>query len=150
MDVKKSEAYAHALYGLGMFLWWTGDLQRGIELLVDSLNLFRQYNKPEEEANVLCELCRLYHTTGDHETGMKCSQQSLEIARKIGNSGLINSCLSFVCMTHVFLKQYDIASPLAEEVIVSSEKLEQPNVLLTANHFYSDCALGTGDFKEAA
>lgn len=27
MDVKESEAYAHALYGLGMFLWFTGDFK---------------------------------------------------------------------------------------------------------------------------
>jgi len=149
MDVKKSEFYARAQYGLGMFLWFTGDLSRGIEILEYSLKLMRKFNCLSEEASILTELSRLYHTTRDHETGMKYSQQSIEIAKSIGNPGLINSCLCIVCMSHIFVKQYKTALPLAEEVIASSANLEQPIVLLTAHHFYNDCDLGTGNFEEA-
>lgn len=148
-DVKKSVATAAVLQGFGMFQWWTGDLPRGIELLEESLNLFHQFNNLVEEANVSTELSRLYHTAEKHEKGIECSKRSHDLAIKIGNPGLINSCLSFICMSHIFLKQYDKALPIAIEVIAASEKLEQPDILVRTHHFYSDCALGTGDFVEA-
>ena len=142
-DVEKTEAAAAALQGLGMFQWWIGDIARGIELLEESLKLFHHFNNEVEEANVLTELSRLYHSAGDHDKGIECSTYSHDLAIKIGNPGLINSCLSFVCMSHIFLRQYDMALPIAKEVIASSEKLEQPDILVRTHHFYSNCALGT-------
>jgi tetratricopeptide (TPR) repeat protein len=147
--VKKSEPYAAVLQGLGMFQWWTNDLPRGIELLEDSLKLFHQFKNKKEEVNVSTELSRLYHTADNHVRGIECSKRSHDLAINIGNPALINSCLSFVCMSHIFLKQYDEALPMAKEGIAASEKLEQPDILVRTHHFFSDCALGTGDFKEA-
>ena len=46
-------------------------------------------------------------------------------------------------------KKYDQVKPLLKELLISSEKLEQPIGIITAHHFGGDSAQGTGNFKEA-
>ena len=106
-----------------MIINFTGELPRAIKLINESLEIFRRYNNLWEEANALALLSSMQVSGGDHETGLKGADQSLEIARKIGNPGLINHCLMCVCTGAVHSKQYKLGDQLAEELLISSEKL---------------------------
>ena len=122
-DTGKTESYARALVGLGIIISYTRERLRAINLMIESLKIFRQNNNLWEEANVLATLSAIQVSDGDHESGLTGATQSLDIARKIGGAGLINHCLLCLCQGLVHSKQYERASPLLEELLVSSEKL---------------------------
>lgn len=149
-DVNKSEAYARNLCGLGGMLWLMADKKsRAMNYLTDSLKIWRQRKNFFEKAIVLQNLCIISHISGDFETSIKYGYQSLEIARKIDKPGLINACLNSVCSSLTWSKEYNKVKPLLKELLISSEKLEQPYGIIVAHHFHGDCAQGTGNFKEA-
>jgi predicted ATPase len=144
----KSEAYARVSAGLGMISHWSGDSQRAINLFNESLDIWRRYQNHLEEAIVL-SLLGAYAYNIDDESGLRYNEKSLEIARKIGNPGLLNHCLVYICQRYVFSKKFDQAKSYLEELLKSSEKLEQPIGIIAAHHFGGDCALGSRNFKEA-
>jgi len=150
IKVNRPEVHARVLYGLGMLSWYFHGVDEGIRNLEESLEIWRNLNKLQEEANCTAALCELHRDNKhDFETGLKYGEKSLEIAQKIGKPGFINRCLSSVCQSLVHSKQFERGLPYVEELIVSSEKLEQPVGIMYARHFHSDCALGIKNFKEA-
>jgi len=148
-DTGKTEPYARALIGLGMIINYTHERPRAIKLMIESLKIFRQYNNLWEEANVLATLSANQVSDGDLENGLKGADQSLNIARKIDKPGLINHCLLCVCQGAVHSKQYKRGGQLAEELLISSEKLNYLWGIEMARHFLGDCALGNKNFKES-
>ena len=148
-DIGKTEPYARALIGLGVIINFTRERPRAIKLMIESLEIFRQYNNLWEEANVLATLSANQVSDGEYESGLKGATHSLDIARKIGNPGLINHCLLCVCQGAVHSKQYMQGDQLAEELLASSEKLNYLWGIEMARHFLGDCALGNKNFKEA-
>jgi predicted ATPase len=149
-SVSKTEAYARVLAGMGILIYnFANLLPRTIIVLKESLEIWHKINNLWEEANILRWLSGMYSLSGDYDNALKSSKQSLESARKTGDPGLINICLSTVCMRFVFSKKWEQAIPYIEEFLMSSEKLEQPQGILIARHFHSDCTLGLRNFKEA-
>ena len=148
-DIGKTEPYARALVGLGMIINFTRERPRAINLMIESLEIFRQHNNLWEEANVLATLSANQVSDGEHENGLKGATQSLNIARKIGNPGLINHCLSCVRQGLVHSKQYKLADPLAEELLVSSEKLNHIFGIEMVRHFQGNLHLASKKFREA-
>jgi len=149
-DIEKSGAYARALCGLGMIQWSIGgNFDKTKKLMNESLGIWRQHKNLREEVIVLSWLSSVSPAAGDFEAGLKGSIKSLEIARKLGSPGLINFCLLSVCQATVHSEQFDRGRPLAEELLISSEKLEYVYGIEVARHYLGDCALGIGDFKEA-
>jgi hypothetical protein len=67
--------------------------------------------------------------------------------RRKWDSGLINHCLLYLCTNLVHSKQYERGKPLTEELLLSSEKLEQIFGIESALHLLGDCTLGVKDFK---
>jgi non-specific serine/threonine protein kinase len=149
--VDKNEAYARVLFGLAIILLYTKDFSfiRIIDLMNESLAICRQFKNLRDEAWVLSEISEQYTVRGDFETSLKYSEQSLEIARKVGNPSLINHCLIYPCEALVYSKQYDKGKLLAEELLISSEKLDYIYGIENARHFLGDCAQGTKNFTEA-
>ena len=148
IDAEKTADYSRSRFALANLLFWRGDQDRYTRLMHESLAFWRQENNLLEEAIVLSWIgSNIY--SGDPEEGAKYSEESLRIARKIGVPGLVNHCLTQLCQCYVFLKQFDKAKPYTEELLISSEKLDQPWGIIGAHHFGSDCALGTGDFKDS-
>ncbi|MEE9461943.1 MAG: NB-ARC domain-containing protein, partial [Bacteroidales bacterium] len=145
----KNEAYARALFGLAMIFGYTKDTTRVLDLMNESLTIWRQFKNLREEAWVLSEISEHIHRNGDYETSLKFSEQSLEIARKVGNPGLINHCLMYLYQRFVLLKQFDRGRPFVEELLISSEKLEHIHGIESARHALGDCALGMKNYKEA-
>ena len=145
----KSEAYARNLCARGGMVWYDDTKLKALDYLKESLEIWGKVKNLFEEVVVLQNLGMMSHSSGDFEASLKYSQQSLEIARKIGKPGLINACLKYVCMSLTWSKEYEQVRPLLGELLISSEKLEQPVGIMTAHHFLGDSAQGTGNFKEA-
>jgi hypothetical protein len=120
-----------------------------MELMNESLKVWRQFKNFREEAWVLGEMSEQYNLKADYENGLKYGEQSMAIARKTGIPGLINHCLIFLCEGVVYSKQYDRGKAFAEELLSSSEKLGNVYGIENGRHFLGDCALGTRNFKEA-
>jgi hypothetical protein len=146
-----NEAYARCLMGLAIILNHLKHASdnRIIDLMTESLSIFRKYKNHRDEAWVLSEISEINGMRGNYEISLKYSEQSLEIARKVGNPGLINHCLAILCEVFILSKQYYRGKPLVEELLVSSENLGHIYGVLMAKHFLGDCAQGTGNFKEA-
>jgi non-specific serine/threonine protein kinase len=145
----KSESYAHVITRLGMFIHLLGDSERTINLLHESLNIWRQFKNYREEAIVLGLLGKYASYSKDHEKGLKYNEKSLEIARKIDDPGLLNNCLADLCQCYIGLRKFEQAKPFVEELVVSSEKLQQPWEIVLSHHFRGDCSLGTRNFNAA-
>jgi predicted ATPase len=148
-DVGKSGAYARVLYGLAMIVFYFGEIPRSIDLLDDSLKIWRRLDNLNEQAIVLSYFSFVLSVAGDQEKGLKYSEESVEIARKIGNPILINYCLIDLCQSYVHLKQYDRAKPMIQEFLDSADEQKQSDLILRARRFLGHCALCEGKYKEA-
>ncbi|HUX95773.1 MAG TPA: AAA family ATPase [Bacteroidales bacterium] len=148
-EMNKSGAYARVLHGLGMIVYYMGESSRSVMLLNESLKIWRKSENLWEIAFVLSYLSFLLGITGDQETALVYSEESVETARKTGDAILINYCLIDLCQSFVKLKRYDQASVMIKEFLDSSEGMEQAELMIRARRFLADCSLGTGDFREA-
>jgi predicted ATPase len=146
---RKTEAYARVLNGLGIISLFSGHGAKGLALLNESLDIWRELINPEEEVLVLCDLSFSYLAEGNNEYGLKCGKEALEIAHKIGDPGLINYSMTAEGQGLVALKQVDRARPLAQKIVVNSIELEQPLMLRLGYHYLGDCALMEGNPHEA-
>ncbi len=102
-----NEAYARCLMGLAIILSHLKHASdnRTINLMTESLSIFRKYKNHRDEAWVLSEISEIYDLKGDYEISLKYSEQSLEIARSVDNPGLNNHCLAILCEVIVNSKQ---------------------------------------------
>ncbi len=148
-NVSKSGAYARVLYGLAMIVFYIGEIPRSIDLLNESLKIWRQLDNLWEEAIVLSYFSFVLASAGDSETGLKYSVESVEIARKIGNPILIDYCLIDLCQSYIHTKQYDLAKPMIEEFLDSANEQKQSGLIIRARRFLGHCALCEGNYKEA-
>ncbi len=147
-NIGKSEIYARAVLGLGLLSWMTGDVQKALPFMHESLDIWRKLKNPREEAFALSEISEPLLNSGDYATSLKYSEEGLEIARKLGNPGLINHCQIYLCTILVHTKQYERGRPLLEELLLSSEKMDQLLVIESALHLLGDCTVGMKDYKE--
>jgi len=147
-NIGKAESYARAVTGLGCFYWMTGDAQKALKFMRESLEIWRKLENPGEEAFTLSEISEPLLHSGDYETSLKYSEEGLEIARKLGNPSLINHCQIYLCTILVHTKQFERGRPLVEELLISSEKLNQLFSIEGALHLLGDCTVGMKDFKE--
>lgn len=143
-----SKPHARALLGLGLLTWGSGDSQTAVNYMHKSLEIWRKLEIPVEIAIALSEISEPLLHSGEPETSLKYSEEGLEIARKLGNPGLINHCLIYYCINLVHTKQYEKGKPLVEELLLSSEKLENIYGIESAIHLIGDCTVGMKDFKE--
>ena len=145
----KNEVYARNLFGLAMMTGFSSDSRKMQELMKESLELFRRFGNRREEANVMSEISEAYSRNGDFETGLRYCEESLSIAKEVGNPGLINHCLIYLCQIYVHSKQFEKGEPMDEELLRSSEALNHIYGIEGARHFLGDCALGLKRFMDA-
>jgi hypothetical protein len=117
--------------------------------LDESLKIWRKLDNHYEQAIVLSYFSFVMAAAGDQETGLKYSEESVEIARKIGNPILINYCLIDLCQSYIHTKQHDRAKPMIEEFLDSADEQKQSDLILRARRFLGDCALFEHNFMEA-
>ena len=150
IEKSKPEIQARVLQGLGWILSMFNEFERGVELAKESLNIWRDLNNLQEQAFVLAHIGYFYSgNPSDIEVRLSYTEQGLDMARQLGKPGLINYCLTSLCNVLVHSKQFERGLPYVEELIESSEKLEQPWGIMSARHYHSDCALAKEDYQEA-
>lgn len=84
-NTTQTEPYARVFYGLGLMLSLTEEVPKAIDLLNESLNLWRQNENIEVEAAVLRDLIFPYQSIGDLESSQACGRQCMELAKKTRN-----------------------------------------------------------------
>ena len=142
------KTHARALFGKGLFTWIRGDSHSGVNYMLKSLEIWRKLEIPWEIAIALSEISEPLLHSGEPESSLKYSEEGLEIARKSGNPGLINHCLIYYCINLVHTRHYEQGKALLEELLLSSEKLENIYGIESALHLIGDCTVGMKDFKE--
>jgi len=147
--VGKSKSSARVLYGLAMIVFYKGEISRSIDYLDKSLKIWRQHDNFWEQAIVLSYFSFVLGAAGDQERGLQYSEESVEIAGKIGNPILINYCLLDLCQSYVHLKKYDKARPMIKEFLDSCDEQKQSDLIIRARRFLGDCALGEENYREA-
>ena len=146
---EETEAYARNLYGLGYLTFYFKDIETVLKLLLESTSLWQRLKNPFEEAVVLSLLSMCHQQLKEFKESFSYSEQSLELARLVGKPGLINHALTYLCVAMVHSSQFTEALPYVEELLASSENLNQTSGMMAARHLHSDCALGLNDFVEA-
>lgn len=150
INIQDPETRARILFGLGNHVLYFGESERHMELLENSLSIWRDLGNLREQANILGLLGYIYLVHyKERDKGINYGKESLELSKRTGAPGLINHCLMHFCSSMVHSKQFEEAFPFVEELIVSSEELNQPMEKLTARHYHSDCTLGIKDYWEA-
>jgi len=149
IDSDNSEAYARVLAERGRMMWYGREFSRAVEIMEESLGIWRQSKNYREQAIVLSLLGKLKAAFDDHETKLKYNEESLQLAKKVGEPELANSCLADLCQSYICLQQFDRARPFVEELVITSQKLEQPWEIVLSHHFRGDCALGGKNYNEA-
>ncbi len=149
-EISEPVIRARVLQGLGSIMFFFNERERGIELTKESLNIWRGLNNLQEQAFLLAQLAFFYSSNPSNiETRLSYSESGLDIARQLEKPGLVNYCLTSLCQVLVHSKQFERGLPYVEELIESSEKLEQPMGIMNARHYHSDCALAKKDYHEA-
>jgi non-specific serine/threonine protein kinase len=144
-----SGSHARNLLGLGLFIWMTdGDQDRSIALIFESLGIWRKLDNQREVVIVLCEIIEPLLQSGERDACITYSEEALEIARELGNPGMINYCLIYYCTVLIHTKQYEKGKPLVEELLISSKKLKDIWGIECALHYLGDCGVGTKDHME--
>jgi len=150
IETGKPETQARVIHGLGWFLCMFNEFERGIEHIKESLSIWRSLDNLQEQAFVLAQLGSLMgNKISDLETRLSYCEQGLKIAHQLGKPGFINHCLTSICQTLIHSKQFKRGLPYVEELIESSEKLQQPSGIISARHYHSDCALAEKNYKDA-
>ena len=147
-DTGSAKIHAQALLGLGLLTWLSGDGENALTYMHKSLNIYRKLDIPREVAITLAEISEPLLHSGEQDESIKYSEEAFAIASELGNAGLINHCLIYLCTVLVQSKHYVKGKPLVEELLISSKKLENIWGIEAALHYLGDCAVGMKDFLE--
>jgi len=142
------EVHARVLLGLGLHTWMSGDSQSAVAHMHKSLDVWRKLDILGELAIALAEISEPLLHTGERDASLKYSEEALEIARDLGNPGLINHCLIYYSTNLVHTMQYERGKSIVQELLLSSKKLENNFGIETALHLLGDIAVGMKDYKE--
>jgi predicted ATPase len=145
----RSRTLARVLFGLGYLTRFREEYKRRHELISESIEIFREIGDHWGEAIALQELSNVELGTHNEELGLKYSEESLKIATETGKKGLIVYCTIQFCLGLVCSLSIDRAKKTAEQLLKSSEELNQIFGIMLAYHFLGDCAILSKNFTES-
>jgi DNA-binding CsgD family transcriptional regulator len=66
-DAARADESPKSLFGLGIALWWLGEIRESVHCIEQAYTAFRRHSDPVQAANAALELCFLYHENlGNH------------------------------------------------------------------------------------
>jgi predicted ATPase/class 3 adenylate cyclase len=136
---------ARALTGLAMVLCWAGEASRALPQAEEAIEIWDEVGDRLEWAFAVEALGWSHCITGDNESALKSTEQSLGVFREEGDDWLNNRGLVSVGQMLVALGRVDRAVPVAEELLASSDRLGDLRGRHYALHYLGDCALAVGD-----
>jgi predicted ATPase/class 3 adenylate cyclase len=86
---------------------------------------------------------------GEKSQALDVFEQNLELARRLGHHALINRSIAGVCQLRVATGEFERAEPLALELHTSTRGSEDVQIMVSADHYLSDCAMDRCDYTLA-
>jgi diguanylate cyclase (GGDEF)-like protein len=120
---------ADGLINLGAVYYLSEQYEQSMTMLNDALNIANELNNDELKGSVNSELGILYAYMYQPEKSLKFFQASYEHFKKIGMELYALNSLQNIAINHMEAGRYEQAIPLFEELVQSSEKLSNNEVL---------------------
>jgi hypothetical protein len=145
MTSTRDEMRARALSAAGELAAWSGDLPAARASIGDAVVIWREAGRQREIASALLELGWGYFYAGDDDAARQSMEESLRIAKSVGERPLINRARVGLMQVLVALGELEIVEPMAREALADAERQDDLRSAHFAHHFLADCALIRGD-----
>lgn len=86
---------------------------------------------------------------GEKSRALDVFEQNLELARRLGHHALVNRSIAGVCQLLVATGDFERAEPLALELHAASSDSEDVSIMVSGDHYLSDCAMDRRDYALA-
>jgi predicted ATPase/class 3 adenylate cyclase len=86
---------------------------------------------------------------GEKSRALDLFEQNLELARRLGHDALVNRSIAGVCQLLVATGEFERAEPLALELHASTRDSEDVSIMISGDHYLSDCAMDRRDYALA-
>jgi non-specific serine/threonine protein kinase len=149
MTSTRDEVRARALSAAGELAAWAGDLPAARESIDEAVAIWRDAGREREIGLAQIELGWGYFYGGDDAAARQCMEESLRIAKAVGERPLINRARIGLLQVLVAIGELDIVEPMAREALTDAERQDDLRSAHFAQHFLADCALIRGDGASA-
>lgn len=105
-------ARAAALDGLAGVLYWQGDYGRAAELYKQSMGIYRASGDRAKVVETLWSISLAHHLSGDSAAALPYAEESLKMARVIGDANMTKIAAGHVGAILAFTGHYDDAVPM--------------------------------------
>jgi hypothetical protein len=107
--------------------------------------IWRDAGRQREIGLALLELGWGYFYAGDDDASRQSMEESLRIAKSVGERPLISRARVGLMQVLVALGELEIVEPMAREALADAERQDDLRSAHFAHHFLADCALIRGD-----
>ncbi len=145
MTSARDEMRARALSATGELAAWSGDLPAAHASIDDAVAIWREAGRQREIGLALLELGWGYFYAGDDDASRQSMEESLRIAKSVGERPLISRARVGLMQVLVALGELEIVEPMAREALADAERQDDLRSAHFAHHFLADCALIRGD-----
>jgi predicted ATPase len=145
MTSARDEVRARALSAAGELAAWAGDLPAARKSIEEAVALWRDAGREREIGLAQLELGWGYFYCGDDAATRQCMEDSLRIAKAVGERPFINRARVGLMQVLVGIGELDIVEPMAREALADAERQDDLRSAHFAQHFLADCALIRGD-----
>ena len=145
MAPDRDETRARLLSSNGEVAAWTGDLSSARAAIDEAVAIWRESGQQREIGSALIELGWGCFFSGDDTGARDCMEESLRIARTVGERSLANRARIGLLQMLVALGELDAAEPMAREALADAQRQRDLRSEHFAHHFLADCPLIRGD-----
>jgi len=145
MTSVRDEVRARALSAAGELAAWAGDLPAARASIEEATAIWRDAGREREIGLAQIELGWGYFYGGDDAAARRCMEESLRIAKAVGERPFFNRARVGLMQVLVSIGELDIVEPMAREALADSERQDDLRSAHFAHHFLADCALIRGD-----
>ncbi|HEX5863996.1 MAG TPA: hypothetical protein VF014_07020, partial [Casimicrobiaceae bacterium] len=140
---------ARALSAAGELAAWSGDLPSARASIDEAAALWRKAGREREIGLAQIELGWGYFYGGDDAAARHCMEDSLRIAKAVGERPFFNRARVGLLQVLVALGELDRVEPMAREALADAERQDDLRSAHFAQHFLADCALIRGEGASA-
>jgi predicted ATPase/class 3 adenylate cyclase len=141
MTSARDEMRARALSAAGELAAWSGDLPAARASIDDAVAIWREAGRQREIGLALLELGWGYFYAGGDDAARQSMEESLRIAKSVGERPLINRARVGLMQVLVALGELEVVEPMAREALADAERQDDLRSAHFAHHFLADCAL---------
>jgi predicted ATPase/class 3 adenylate cyclase len=140
---------ARALLSLGVIQSGQDEEVLGLSRIEQAIELFRAAGDEALVLEARNDLAWAYYFCGEKARARRLFEDNLESARRLEHQAMTTHSLAGVCQLLLVTGDFERAEPLALELYALSRGSEDPETLVSADHYLSDCAMHRGDYTLA-